>query len=499
MSSVVPGDIDRVEVISGPGATMWGANAVNGIINVITKASSETLGGVADMGGGDQQRRATLRYGGKINDALTGRIYALGFRDEDTVNAAGLDAGDAWSNKQVGFRLDLAPASGTLTSLQGDAYHGAEDRSQASDEIISGHNLLARWTRTGNHGAELRIQTYYDQVERNSGDSGRFRVETWDLDLQHSLQLGRHEVVLGGGYRAHRYRITGTAGFSFDPAAQDLSLVNVFLQDSIALGKRFNVTAGLKIEDQYYADPAVLPTLRVDWKASDRINTWAAASRSVRSATPFDQDVVEKLGATTFLIGNNEFKSEKLIAYEAGLRIEPQPNIKLSAAAFYNDYSDLRTIEINPAGFLPLRWGNQMYGHTYGVDLWAEYQVTNRWRVAAAYSNLNERLKFESTSSQLLGIKQAGNDPKHQASLKSSWQLLNAMTLDAALRYVSALPDPHVPSYVELNSRLAWRIKQSLELSVAGWNLLHSKHREYAGDEANLVPRSVFMNLQWTF
>jgi iron complex outermembrane receptor protein len=275
--------------------------------------------------------------------------------------------------------------------------------------------------------------------------------------------------------------------------------VNVFLQDSIALGKRFNVTAGLKVEDQYYADPAVLPTLRVDWKASDRINTWAAASRSVRSATPFDQDVVEKLGATTFLTGNNEFKSEKLIAYEAGLRIEPQPNIKLSAAAFYNDYSDLRTIEINPAGFLPLRWGNQMYGHTYGVDLWAEYQVTNRWRVAAAYSNLNERLKFESTSSQLLGIKQAGNDPKHQASLKSSWQLLNAVTLDAALRYVSALPDPHVPSYVELNSRLAWRIKQSLELSVAGWNLLHSKHREYAGDEANLVPRSVFMNLQWTF
>jgi iron complex outermembrane receptor protein len=499
MSTVVPEDVDRIEVISGPGSTLWGANAVNGVVNIIMRASSETLGGVAALGAGNQQRRASVRYGAQLNDELSGRVYALGFKDDETVTQSNVGAQDNWSNKQAGFRLDLTPASGSLMSLQGDAYTGSENRAANTDEDIAGSNLLARWTRKGARGAELRVQAYHDHIERDTGIDGRFYVETWDLDLQHSFHSGRHELVSGGGYRFNRYQITSNGGLAFAPAGQGLNLVNVFIQDTLSLGTTLRLTTGLKIEDQSYAKAALLPTLRLGWDVTSTTLLWAAASRAIRSSTPFDRDVVETLGTTKFLIGDKNFNAEKLTAYETGIRVQPQPNLRVSAAMFYNDYDQLRSIEVAPAGFLPLRWGNEMQGYTYGADLWAEYQATTNWRLTGAYSSLTERLKFKPGSSALLGVAQAGNDPKSQASLTSSSMLFNKLTVDMTLRYISPLPDPPLPSYTELNARLAWQVKPNLELSVVGRNLLHRDHQEYAGSEANLMVRDVLANIQWTF
>jgi iron complex outermembrane receptor protein len=497
MQGLLPEDIDRIEVISGPGATLWGANAVNGVINVITKKSYETQGGFAEAGGGNLERYVAGRYGGRISESLTWRAYVQEVYGTDTLTSTGATAFDHFSRPQGGFRLDWVPTASDAVTLQGDAYYGFE----ATTTSIGGGNLTGRWTHNWAGGANLQVQAFFDRVVRGTdltGGSG-FWQNMYDLDAQHSFPLGdRNQIVWGGGLRFTQYRITGTPSLQFSPNARTLDLSDGFVQDTITLAKPLKLILGLKVEDDPYSGVSVLPQARLTWTPRSSLMLWAAASRAIRSPTPFDTDVREYAGPVLFLQGNPNFESEKLTAYELGLRAQPAKQLSFSVSGFYNQYNDLRHIEITPATFIPLYWGNGIQGYTYGLEGWSQLQAARWWRLMAGLDLLSEHLKFEPGATPLLPISQDVNDPKVQARLHSSMNLGPKVTLDADLRYVGALPDPHVPAYTELNGRIAWALTPKLEVALAGFNLLHDHHQEFPAP-AGLVARSVFAELRARF
>ncbi len=499
MQDVLPGDIDRIEVISGPGAALWGANAVNGVINIITKDAADTQGALVEAGGGNLQRVGAVRYGGRLGPSVTWRAYVKEVYGADTVTAAGAAAGDHWSNPRGGFRIDWDASASDHLTLQGDAFQGAEAQQGQGDEHINGRNLLSRWTHSWPGGAALQVQAYYDRAGRSMDNGGgSFWTDAYDLDVQHSFTFGAHQLVWGGGFRSTAYTIKGTSTLFFSPSEGTLNLASAFVQDTVSIARPLRLTVGLKLEDDPYSGLSALPDVRLSWTPKPGLTAWAAVSRAIRSPTPFDADVREKLGSVLFLTGNPGFAPEKLTAYEAGVRAQPSSRLSVSVSGFYNVYNDLRSIEIDPATFVPLTWGNGMQGFTYGMDAWGDYQLTPWWRLSASLSLLSEHLKFKPSSSGLLGVAQAGDDPERRASIRSSMQLGRSVSFEAALRYVGALPDPHVPSYVELSSRIGWDVTDRVQLSLSGFNLLHDRHQEYPAP-ASAVPRSVLAQLRLRF
>ncbi len=496
---VVLADVDRIEVISGPGATLWGANAVNGVINIITRGARDTQGLLAEATGGTLDRTATVRYGGVVGDALSYRLYVQGIQGDATRTAAGVDAQDDRWRVQGGFRLDWTPAERDRVTVQGDAYGGAHGQLGAADERISGRNLLARWNRSGAAGSNLQVQAYYDRTVRaSSGGAGRFFVDTYDLDAQQSFAAGGwNAIVVGGGVRASRYHIQGANGLDFVPPRRTLWLVNGFVQDTITLRPSLNLVLGLKLEDDPFGGLTPLPSGRIAWKPGPALLLWGAVSRAIRSATPFEHDVVESAGPTVLLNGDRNFRSEKLTAYELGTRYQPSPRFSVSVSAFYQVYDDLRSIEYTPVTIFPLRWDNGLKGPTHGVESWADWQLRPWWKLSAAVSFLHEDFRFDESASGFAGVAQLGSDPKHNASIRSAMDLCAGVTLDAALRHVGPFPDPRLPAYLELDGRLGWRVDNRMTLSITGANLLHKRHQEYPGSSGNLIPRQVMAGLQW--
>lgn len=494
MQDLLPEDIDRIEVISGPGATLWGANAVNGVINIITRPAGATQGIYATGVVGNRTRDAGLRYGGRVGDTINYRLYAKGHRNRDTGDTVN---NDSW-RVQGGFQVDWTPSDTDRLMVQGDAYQGSRGQTLAAREVIHGRDLLARWNRDG-AASSLQVQAYYDRNGRKTrAGGGKYVLDTGDLDIQHSFGVGTaHNIVWGGGARINRYKIYGTANFLFTPPRRTLFLANIFVQDSVALTPELTAIGGLKLEKDPYSGVALLPSARLSWRPDASLLLWGAASRAIRSPTPFDRDVVERVGGVDFLIGPSSFRSEKLTAYEAGVRLIASSAASLSISAFYNVYDDLRSIEPAPGGFLPLQWGNGIKGHSYGFDSWADLRVTDWWRIKPGYSLLIQRFRFKADSARLLFTEQVGNDPKHRVTLRSSMDLGPRLNLDADLRYVSSLPNPRLSGYIEFGARIGYLLSQRAELSVSGFNLLHKRHLELPATEASPVPRSVFVALKW--
>jgi len=500
MQDVSLQDVDRIEVISGPGATLWGANAVNGVINIITRAAGETQGGAVRLAAGAEEGRASLSYGGRLSDTLSYRVYANGDWQGESRLASGVGANDDWSRGQGGFRLDWAASDRDALTLQGDLYDGSESQAGgAPPEDVRGGNVTARWTRQLGQGASLQMQAYYDRAQRSAEvDGSGFWVDTADLDVQASNDLGRHQLVYGGGYRAVRYRIDGTPTLFWVPNSRTLGLGDVFVQDTITLDPTLALTLGTKLEADPNLRPELLPSARLAWSPSPQLTLWGAVSRAIRSPTPFDREVVEKTaaGAPAFLQGDPDFKSEKLTAYELGVKGHLSDRASFVLTAYVHNYDDLRSIEVTPATFLPLRWGNGMRGRVYGLEAWGQYQAASWWRLSGSFTTLSESFGFQPGASGLLGPSQAANDPRRQAQLRSS-MTWNAVRLESWLRYVSAAPDPRVPAYVELNAQLAWSLSDRLTLAIDGRNLLHEDHVEYAGGDR--IPRRILAELQWRF
>lgn len=490
-------DVDRIEVISGPGATLWGANAMNGVINVITRSARDTTGTLVSLAGGNQGQSVDARYGEQLNDAMAFRIYGMSFHDGSEQQADGASAQDGWGKIQGGFRYDYQQAADQAT-VQGDIYRALEEGFEQPESVVSGADLVGHWQRQLADRSSLQVLGYLDQTEEFApAGNNAFVLHTYDLEAQDSMPVGAaQELVFGAGERLYDYSITNAAGLRFEPTARDLTLGDVFLQDTIAATSTINVTAGLKMEDDPYSGWSPLPDLRASWTPTASSTVWGAVSRSIRSPTPFDVDVREFVGSSLILAGNPDFHPEKLTAWQLGYRAQPAALVSLSVSTFYNQYTDLRTIELSPGPAL-FQWGNLMRGDTYGVEAWAEVQLTDWWRLGPGLRTVHEQFAFEPGSSRLLGTAQAGNDPSVQAELTSSMDLRPDLTLDASLRYVNALPDPALPGYYALMARLAWQVTPVLQLSLAGQNLLQSRVLEYPLGEGDYIGRSVQLEARY--
>jgi iron complex outermembrane receptor protein len=498
---VLPENIERIEVLSGPGGTLWGANAVNGVINVITRKASDTEGLLLNLGGGDRQANAAIQYGGSIGGTADYRVYAMDTYYSALDAASGASAHDGWSKPQGGFRLDWSPGVDQIT-FEGDIYSGAEAQAGTGNQQVSGANLTMHWQHPLDDGFPLQVLVYYDQARREAVDGGGFVVNSYDFELQHEFTLASwNSIVWGARDRVDQYGITNAIGAAssllFVPASRTLNVADIFAEDHIAFNDMIELRLGLKLESDPYSGIEPMPGARLSWKLGDDDLLWASVSRAVRSPTPFDVDVVEKLGAVTFIRGNRDFRPEEVVGYELGYRGQFSSRITVSVTAFEDVYDDLKTVEPTIPTLLPLYWGNQMQGNVHGVEAWGSWQTIDWWRLSVGLTIQHEDLGFLPGASGLLGLSQAGDDPRHQVTLRSAMNLSDSVTLDADLRDVGALPDPKVPEYAELNLRLGWRVVGGLELSVSGFNLAHARHLEYVtGPDAEVV-RSVLVESKW--
>jgi iron complex outermembrane receptor protein len=497
MLDVVMDDIDRIEVISGPGATLWGANAMNGVINIITRKAADTPGTLVRLDGGPEEQAAALRYGGDLGADAAFRVYAKWFDRGSTDLADGISAEDQWTKFQAGFRTDFGTGANRFT-VQGDYQTADQSFPGASDVPFDGANLLGRWEHAGDR-LNTRVQVFFDRVDRGRTPSGlAFDIDTYDFDFQQSANVGaRHNLVWGLGRRSNDYH-TQNNNLAFVPDHRTLELTNVFLQDAITLNEEWKLTAGIKFEDNSYSDWTALPDLRLSWAPTDNALFWLAGSRAIRAPTPFDTDVQEFVGGQLFVLGDPDFKPEKVTAFELGYRGNPDASLSLNASVFYNEYDDLRTIEVTPVVFLPLRWGNLMEGSAYGFEAWADIQLTPWWRISPGMRTLHKRLEFSEGASAIVGVRQAGNDPSSRYYLKSTMEW-RRFTIDFMVRKVGALPDPALGDYTDLNARIAWRATEKLEVALKGFNLLNEIHLEYPSPEGHAIPRSMMAELRFNY
>jgi iron complex outermembrane recepter protein len=497
-------DIDRIEVISGPGATQWGANAVNGVINVITKHSKGSQGALLEGGGGTELRGfGGMRYGGALAPNLHYRVYGKYFDRDSTVLPNGQDATDDWHMGQGGFRMDWNASEANLITVQGDYYEGRIAQPGADDIAVSGGNVIGRWSHRISEASELKLQVYFDQTHRNIPGTFAEDLNTYDVDFQHHFPLGeRHDIVWGLGYRLIDDDIGNTPALAFLPSQVSRQWFSAFGQDEIALVKdRLHLTLGTKIEHNDYTGFEFQPSGRLAWRLSEQQTIWSAISRAVRTPSRIDREFFVPGSPPFLLAGGPDFDSETLLAYELGYRVQPLPRLALTLAAYYNDYDNIRSLEqANPPLPFPVVIANELEGESYGAELTADYRVTDWWRLRAGYTELRIDIRPKPGSTDTTAGSGESHDPERYFSLRSSLDLPGHWELDAAFRYVSRIENQQVPSYGELDVRLGWRPRPELEFSIVGQNLLHDHHAEFGNVAMRReIERGVYGTVLWRF
>jgi iron complex outermembrane receptor protein len=509
VQDLVLADIDRIEVISGPGGTLWGVNAVNGVVNVITRSSADTRERLLVAGAGDREAQLAFRQGGSMADGSL-RIYAKANKRQHTETADGSFVDDASHTAQLGFRADWSQALDKIT-LQGDAYAGKRNQPLPGSLrltgvdfalgtiSVSGANLVSRWERRLADDASISAQLSVDHIERDVPPTFSDKLDIVDLQVQHAWRPSpAHALVWGAQYRmAFDHVVNGTSFLAFLPARVDQAWASVFAQDEITLGPTLRLTAGARIERNDYTGAEFLPNLRLAWKPSTSQLLWGAASRTVRAPSRLDRDIFVPAQPPFLLVGGPDFRSEVANVYELGYRGQPTSDSSLSVTLFHADYDRLHTQEYDPSRKIVF-FGNEMKGTVRGLEMWGSVQASPAWRLRGGFSRLLQELQLKpgsiDTANSLASAE--GANPSRQWMLRSSHDLPHQMEVDATLRYVSALPFPPVPSYLTLDLRWAWRPQPGLELSITGQNLLGPAHGEFTAESTRTaIARSVFVEL----
>jgi iron complex outermembrane recepter protein len=496
-------DIERIEVIRGPGGSLWGANAFNGVINILTRNATDTQGVLAALAAGNEEKyTVAARYGFRPTESQAARVYVKAY-ERDTGFDALVAPHDASRMRRGGFRWDWNGGEQDAVTVSGDAFNAdtgiREDPTLVQDVEHRGRNVLSRWKHSFSSNNFMQTQLYIDNVDYTSFGFTQHR-RTYDLELQHNLQAGsRNFIVWGGGFRQMRDRMhSGLAGFvDVLPLRRTDDLTNIFAQDTLSLlPDLLKLTLGAKYERTDYAPSEVLPNVRLAWTPTERQTFWAAAGEATRVPSRIESDLTF---FNVIRIGDG-FRAEHVRAYELGHRWLITPSVGYDIATFYNDYSDLRSGEAGG------QLGNLMFGHSTGVEVALRWEPADAWRIDTSYTWLSMGLRLDprSTSNpgQLAYIKGLG--ARNQASVRTAFDAARGVQIDAILHYTGRLATLNYAGYTELDAGLTWAARPAVEISLVGQNLLDAHHPEQdfafsASGMGTEVQRSVYGKVTWQF
>ena len=490
-------DVERIEVVSGPGGTLWGTNAVNGVINILTRSARHTQGALLAAGAGSEARLGQVRFGDALNRNVSWRVFGRYVELDPSENAAGVEIPDGAQRWQGGFRADTGDSSSSLTFIGG--IFRTDINQLPSERKVQNKHLLLAWSRATGAAGRLRLQGYYDRNDREQPGTIRDALDTYDVELEYAASPGRHRLLGGGGFRRHVEDLDNLGPtLAFLPPDVTQDVIHVFAEDDVRLAADVDLVLGLKMERNDYTQWEALPTARLAWRRGASRLLWTALSRAVRAPSRIDRELfAPAVPPHTLLAGGPDFASEIVHVAELGFRDQPTPFVSWSVTGFVHLSDELRSIEPSPAG--PV-FANGLEGSNLGFEAWSKWRARPWWRLDVGWVEQRRTVRRDEDSQDATNWAQLGNDPHRWASLHSAIDVMGRHEFDVWARYVGALPDPAVPDYLAIDARLGFRLPRGLELSVTGRNLFDERHAEWGAAPGRAEHRrSVFAELRWRF
>lgn len=464
-------DVQQIEVVSGSGGTLWGANAVNGVINIITKSAKETESNLLHVTSSNKERGVAMRHGGNFNNSGSYRVYAKFDQWDHSVRENGMAEPDAWERAQIGFRSDWTDGINDLKVL-GKMFRNSIDQLSLGNESNSDTSLLARWKKPLESEGNIYVRAYVDHSYRNIPGTYSEKIDTLDVDIQHSFaEKNNSQFIWGGGYRIANDRVTNSVLVAFMPAHKQLNWANLFAQEEYSVLPDWQFTLGARLETNEYTGLEFLPNAKISWKESADKLLWLSLARAVRAPSRIDTEFYLPGNAPYLLAGGPNFRSEIANTLELGWRAK-EGTLTYSIVIYHTEYDHLRSLDFQPAGSFIFQ--NHIEGNTQGVEALVNYQVTEHWAVEASGFSLDEDFGDVSRAQS-----QLGNDPRYQWMLSSTWNLNSNTQCGISLRHVGELRYPTVEAYTALDAHIGWSPLKNIELTLTGRNLDDPYHQEF--------------------